>query len=286
MKYLVRKRALGDVLWIEPVVRQLAKRNKRIVVYTKFPELFQNFPFSYVRFQTEISLVGKVMVRLDKKIGTRFFSINLDDAYERRPNVHFLHAYQRAARLPETTEYPRIYLSQQEKNQKLVEGRYVLLHVESFSEKKFRQIFGVNWREVIAFFKQQGYQVIQVGVSAETLPGATVIKTTLRELIVLCSKASCFIGIDSGPSHIAASFGVPSIIFFGAVNPLNRHFLQLFRGILLKQPCEYDADQATVLKEKCLLCHRSADEQIALCSTYSTEAVLSAARQLMQDYDL
>ncbi len=38
--YLVRKRALGDVLWIEPVIRALAAKHKKVVVVTLFNDLF------------------------------------------------------------------------------------------------------------------------------------------------------------------------------------------------------------------------------------------------------
>ena len=33
------------------------------------------------------------------------------------------------------------------------------------------------------------------------------------------SKATVFIGNDSGPAHIAAAFGVPSVVFFSSSNP-------------------------------------------------------------------
>jgi len=35
----------------------------------------------------------------------------------------------------------------------------------------------------------------------------------------LLSKAAVFIGNDSGPAHIAAAFGVPSVVLFGPSNP-------------------------------------------------------------------
>jgi ADP-heptose:LPS heptosyltransferase len=35
----------------------------------------------------------------------------------------------------------------------------------------------------------------------------------------LLSKAAVFIGNDSGPAHVAAAFGVPSIVLFSTSNP-------------------------------------------------------------------
>jgi len=118
-----------------------------------------------------------------------------------------------------------------------------------------------------------------------TIENTIHIKTSIRELIALCYHASYFIGIDSGPSHIAASLQIPSLIFFGAINPFNRHFPELFRGILLKQPCEYDDDQTAALDKRCISCKRSNDPNTALCCVYSTEEVLSKIQQLITAYD-
>jgi ADP-heptose:LPS heptosyltransferase len=38
-------------------------------------------------------------------------------------------------------------------------------------------------------------------------------------LAYVIAGADLFIGIDSGPAHIASGFDVPSILFFGNVNP-------------------------------------------------------------------
>ncbi len=39
----------------------------------------------------------------------------------------------------------------------------------------------------------------------------------LGDVIALLSKASLFVGNDSGPAHIAASFGVPLVVLFGRI---------------------------------------------------------------------
>src|SRR5262249_61987515 len=42
----------------------------------------------------------------------------------------------------------------------------------------------------------------------------------LSEVKSLMSGAQLFIGNDSGPAHIAAAFGVPSVVLFGPSNPV------------------------------------------------------------------
>jgi ADP-heptose:LPS heptosyltransferase len=41
----------------------------------------------------------------------------------------------------------------------------------------------------------------------------------LSEIKNLLASASIFVGNDSGPAHMAAAFGVPSVVIFGASNP-------------------------------------------------------------------
>jgi len=42
----------------------------------------------------------------------------------------------------------------------------------------------------------------------------------LAEIKSLISRASLFIGNDSGPAHMAAAFGIPSVVIFGASDPV------------------------------------------------------------------
>jgi ADP-heptose:LPS heptosyltransferase len=55
--------------------------------------------------------------------------------------------------------------------------------------------------------------------SGEPFAPHQVVKGSLEDTKALLSKASVFIGNDSGPAHMAAAFGVPSVVLFGASNP-------------------------------------------------------------------
>jgi ADP-heptose:LPS heptosyltransferase len=47
-----------------------------------------------------------------------------------------------------------------------------------------------------------------------------LIGAPLADVKMLISQARVFIGNDSGPAHIAAAFGVPVVVIFGASNPV------------------------------------------------------------------
>jgi heptosyltransferase-3 len=282
--YLIRKRALGDVLWIEPVIRQLAARHKKVIVYTLYSELFRHYPLANVVFKKKLTIAEKIWSRLESFFGTSLFSISLEKAYEKRPKMHFLNAYQQQASLPVTREYPRLYLSEEELKKTFVAAeKYVTLHVESFSTQNYRKIYGVNWDEIVQYITEKGFTVIQIGKEPIPIRGTQHISTSVRDMMVLIKKSSFFIGIDSGPSHIAASLGTPSLIFFGAVNPNYRHFRELFKGHILQQACEFAGcyHEAGKGEPDCRLVGNSG---IPKCSLHTTAYVRTYIDLLIKEY--
>jgi ADP-heptose:LPS heptosyltransferase len=283
--YLVRKRALGDVLWIEPVIRALAARCRKVTVVTRYNDLFQNYPLPNVRFRSSLTVPERLLLRLERVLGTRVCSIDLDGAYEHSPHRHFLEAYQEKAGLPVLKEYPRLYLSENEKNTSPgIEGRFVVLHLESLTDKNYRKVYGIDWATIVGQLLKDGYHVVQLGQHPEMLSNVEHRKTTLREMIALLSKASFFIGLDSGPSHIAAALGVPSILFFGAVNPAYRHFSGLLKGLILQGPCPYAGCFHEARDPEKMVCRLVGSEGIPVCSEHSTAGVLDAIDRLKKTY--
>ena len=108
--------------------------------------------------------------------------------------------------------------------------------------------------------------------------------TTLREMIALLSKASLFIGLDSGPSHIATALGVPSVLFFGAVNPWYRHFPELLKGLILQGACPYAGCFHDAPDPETMVCRLVGAEGLPICSVHSTESVVEAVRALQKQY--
>ena len=43
------------------------------------------------------------------------------------------------------------------------------------------------------------------------------------ELIALVTSARLFVGNDSGPAHLAAAVGKPTVVIFGSTNPVQWH---------------------------------------------------------------
>ncbi len=110
-----------------------------------------------------------------------------------------------------------------------VEGPYVILHpVPGHSAKEWDDSHFARLAEYL--YREKGFLPVFVGSSQDSgriskIKEAVNIdlvdlsgKTRLVELGKLLKGASLFIGVDSGPAHIAAAMGAPTIILFSGAN--------------------------------------------------------------------
>ena len=101
-----------------------------------------------------------------------------------------------------------------------VEGRYAVLHpFAAMPEKRWPADKFCELARFLTLWKVE--PVILAG--AEDDVGAfgshRVFRGSLSEAKALVSKASLFVGNDSGPAHMAAAFGVRTVVLFGPSKP-------------------------------------------------------------------
>ena len=102
----------------------------------------------------------------------------------------------------------------------VLEGRYAVLHPYASAPNKTWP--AERFCEVARFLKLWNIlPVFLVGPDDDPTPFAAhkIYQGTLNQIKALLSNAAVFVGNDSGPAHIAAAFGVPSVVLFGASNP-------------------------------------------------------------------
>ena len=89
---------------------------------------------------------------------------------------------------------------------------------------------------MIRYLENRGFKVFQISRKGKNLFAPWLKTQSFREVMTVLYSSSLFIGLDSGPSHIASVMGIPSLIFFGSVNPLYRH-LNDHNKIFLQTHC-------------------------------------------------
>lgn len=103
-----------------------------------------------------------------------------------------------------------------------------------------------HWKTLIDRFLSEGWRVVVVGgaddsdAAATLCPNESLVDWTGRlsvsQTAALLERADLFIGADSGPSHIAASAGIPSVILFSGTNKVDQWRPWSRRSLVLRNP--------------------------------------------------
>ena len=101
-----------------------------------------------------------------------------------------------------------------------VGGPVAVIHAVATPEKVWR---ADGFLAVAERLKQSGLEPIFIGGAADDLSPFRAYRVMagapLEEIKTLLAGAALFVGNDSGPAHIAAAFGVPSVVVFGPSDP-------------------------------------------------------------------
>jgi len=101
-----------------------------------------------------------------------------------------------------------------------IEGRYAVFH--PFASSAEKQWPFEKFCELARYLKLWNITpvfLVPLGDDPSQFSPHQVFQGTLGQAKAVLSKATVFIGNDSGPAHIAAAFGIPSVVLFSASNP-------------------------------------------------------------------
>lgn len=264
-----RTAALGDVISVEPVLEYFYKKGH--------PVYLDTLPGFYQMFGQHWFPVGNY-ANFDKTV-IKHRVINLDLAYEAVPaQLHLKSYFEMAGVKDYTLRNPRLKYLIDDRNRLF--KKYVVIHIDN-RETTHRNVHGVNWRRIRTYLEDKGYTVIQIGKGRFDEAGHYF--NTVNEVMMmwLISGADFFIGVDSGPSHIAVALGRKCILFFGSVNPAYIH-PDLSKIIVLQSLCP-------VYKQNCWHFQpgtRGIDCEVNIqeppCTVNDTNSVLNAIDKYLQ----
>ena len=204
-----RTGAIGDCVALEPVLEYYHNKGCKVVI-----DMPIHIALIYAQHHFPIHHISQIT---DKRVPLTV--IDLDGSYEAKPKQLHLQSYYEAAGISDgVIKNPKLNFHVGNHNRLF--KKYIVIHVSKRDQEQ-RNISGIRWNEIVAYFKEKGYDTIQVGLTEnEKIEGALEMNTaTTNMLLYLVAGASLMIGIDSGVSNIAAACGVPSIVFMGSVNP-------------------------------------------------------------------
>lgn len=222
-----RTGAMGDVVMLEPVLEQLHKNGYRVILDTqlKYYNLFAKHWFP-------IEFCGNVYANEDV---TGYRVIDLDMAYEVTPKMHAIRAYANACNVEWEPRNPKLNFS----GSMPLFDKYIVLHNDD-TAMPHRNVYGVDWDVVVNQLEGMGWLVLRVGQGNGD--GGVKVNTHNEGMLAwIIAGAKYFIGIDSGCAQIAVACGVPSVIFFGSVNPSYRYILNE-KIKVIQNPCPIRKD--------------------------------------------
>lgn len=260
-----RSAALGDCVQLEPVMKWFYKNDYNIVL--DIPEKFMGL---YDQHYFPVKHISKMNPNVPAK------EINLDMSYESRPGQPYQQSYFEYCGI---TDYKleRPKLSPLVDNRTKLFRKYAILHID-VRETPHRNIFGVDWKKVTKFLEKKGYTVIQVGIYKNEVVGLEINTASVSYMKFLIAGCDLFIGIDSGPSHIAVAYEKPCVLFFGSVNP---DFIHVDRtGIeVVQNPCDRAGcwhQQGTVAGKECYY-----NPELPPCSIHTADTVIEKIKKVI-----
>lgn len=264
---VVENRGFGDAIWTEPIIRHFLTQQQEVSVFTGWPCIFDNYPSNSLH----VNRMEKAFPLDEPPISLRF---------EEKPQMHYLECYRLQAGIPDMElSPPQLYLSDREKKRN-IEKPYAILHLDFYpSSSNYRNVYGVNWKKITDCLHEKGLEVWQITGKANHLVAPWVPSPDFREIMSLLYNCNLFIGLDSGPSHVAAALQIPSVIFFGSVNPRFRH-LDPHKKVFLQSPCPFAHCYHEHPKQFGQPCRLVPEEGQPPCCIHDTASVIQAIESL------
>jgi len=208
---LVRRRAaLGDVIMSTGVVRELKNRYTcEIDVATEFPNVYNNNPHVRAIYHTN-AMPDPAKYDL---------YINLDDAYEHNPLNHYLDSYFYRAFGTSAVDNKSVELFHSDYDNDIVNAfcqdneldRFIVIHIRQW-HWALKNMSWDTWYAVFEklFSTRTDFKIVTVGSSTDgTVDHPLFVdardRLSVQQQKLLMDSARCFVGIDSGPYHIASA---------------------------------------------------------------------------------
>ena len=245
---------IGDIVACEPVARYLKLRYPNCqlswVVNRAYRELIDSNPYvdetvavdcltdwikisrhghydQIVDLHVNYRLCSHCRVPLIKEHGNPFIN-----AYEWLDYGALLEAFSVGAGLPKLSAAPRLYLQDEQKaavDALKLPKEYCVIHRESNNLEK--DWTGGNWQSLVQWIRNDlKLEVVEIGVSKDEQPSPLkghaidlLNRTSILETAEVIRRARFFIGVDSGPAHLANAVLTPGVVLLGRMGAFRQY---------------------------------------------------------------
>lgn len=276
---VVRTEHFGDIVAAEPLARQLRQKypNDYLVWLVKpvFKELVATHP-DLNEVWPQQSVLHRLLVCqsgvFDEVYNLEFWQSNLDlvsgcvhknEAAKRQDITIFnyfekgslLTTFQLLSNLPLHDDAPRVYISNTDRarvDALQLPTKTIVVHCSSNYVVKDWSV--AKWEALIAWLIiEKGYSVVEIGLKSQNKIDLAGYYNCCGQLSILQTaevirRADYFVGIDSGPAHLANAVGTFGFLLFGKLNnfenymPYSGAYQDGSNALLICQPTKTCAD--------------------------------------------
>ena len=239
-RLVIRDAGIGDLLLLEPCLRQMDKNGKTAVtVLSRFPDVFQ-----YNSHITEnLMMHNKDDISVDVHKWDMYDDLrSYSETCINREKLHRTDCYNQIYELDIEDKEPRLYFDEKEKSKiKFRKGQhYIGLACDgshgfrrySHGEKLIEYILAQNKESNIIVFGN--YNAVNVSKNKRVIDMQG--KTTVRDCINIIRNIDYMISVDSGLMHVALTLHIPTVCIFSIIEPsLRIKYYKGQREIIYKQ---------------------------------------------------
>jgi len=244
----------GDIVASEPLVRAIKEQYPNALLYwivkKSYRELVDTNPF-VDKTVVESSVLFSILLT-KKSPFTAFYNLHLSDlrrysytgAFLKNEKAidlgitlqnyfefgNLLEVFGKVSGLPILSEGPKMYIPTHTADK--IKGiglpqNFVVLHCSSNQPTKDWQVY--HWERLVqSLIQDLNIDVVEVGLTSQMKIDNTRYhnlcgKYSLIETAEIIKGASLYIGIDSGPAHLANAVGTYGILLFGKLNTFENY---------------------------------------------------------------
>ena len=236
MRHLtVRDAGIGDLILLEPCLRELKRKNNRhVAIASRYPDVYKYHPY----IDENICMKTKDDTN---SFNTSFYDSwddlrNYSESCASRATKHRSDCYNEIYNLDLTDEekQPRIYFNRLEKSilEKKEGYRYIGVNFDASHrfrkyqdcEKVVQYLLDADKKNIVVILGSYDYIKVKKNKRIIDYQG----KNTIHELINIVSELDYLIAVDSGVMHIALATHTPVVCIFSIIKPELR--LKYYKG--------------------------------------------------------
>lgn len=263
---------LGDIVAAEPLIHALKSKEPRLeiiwIVQHDYRSLLENHPgidqvisihclSDWVRLKPlipaltvlDLHVPGKACAKENLRVAPNenALQLNVNNYYEHGP---LLHIFCGLANLPSFDAQPELHLADSSCNSiAKLELPQKFISIHTLSSSADRDWTAEKWAEFVQrVMDQTGLPCVEIGMKSvfagKKITGLLSFAGTLDivQTIEVIRRSEAFVGIDSGPAHLANALEKPGVILLGAFGsftkylPYTGHFSRSPRVKIIQHP--------------------------------------------------